>query len=78
MRNSRGEEPPSASVETNVGMTCMYVPDTFQRGCVEARPNCHSVRFLPCTPARYAAPDAPHWPLGNTRVAYIPAGPPVA
>ena len=56
----------------------MYVPDTFQRGCVEASPNCHSVRFLPCTPARYAAPDAPHWPWGKTRVAYIPAGPPVA
>lgn len=40
------------------------VPETFQRGAMEASPYCHSVRFLPFAPASSARPVAPYWLKG--------------
>ena len=31
--------------ETNLGITCIYVPDTFHLGETDASPYCHSVKF---------------------------------
>ena len=43
----------------------MYVPETFHRGLTEDSPYCHSVKFLPLTPAMNATPVEP-WEKTDT------------
>ena len=56
----------------------MYVPETFQRNSIEARPYWDSGRFCARAPASSATPIPPVWTSGYTLVRYSPPGPPVA
>src|SRR3990172_2885235 len=77
-RNSRSWLKQSAAVLMNLGITCMYVPDTFQRKLTEAMPYCDSGRFWALAPAMRARPMAPVCTFGYTLVLYRPPGPPTA